>query len=210
MKVSIAYKEAAAVNNVWSCYKDAEDALLKYKQVIFSKIRGGKNLPPEFEFKSLTEVSNQFDQDSKELKYATMLGLISAIEATFRIDHQIRLTGQKKDGISRQFIRLQQQKQKKKGEWTKFGDDILMTWKEIASKKEFIGAWEKRASIDKFKNIVILLNGILDMRDWIAHGRCWKRRSTQKYDPDTIHSVAEELMHNLPHNNFYGRKYLST
>jgi hypothetical protein len=101
MKIPIAYKEAAAVNVVWKWYKDSEDALLKSKERILTKIKCGKSLPAEFEFKSLKEVNNQFDQNFKELSYVTMLSLISAIEAAFRIDHQIRLDGKKNDGISR-------------------------------------------------------------------------------------------------------------
>jgi hypothetical protein len=92
---------------------------------------------------------------------------------------------------------LSRKKRKNRGDWTKFGDDILMTWKNIESNGEF-------------KNIVIVLMGMLPLRDWIAHGRCWERRFTQKYNPNTILMVAERLMHNLPHDNFYGRKYLST
>jgi hypothetical protein len=197
MKIQIAYKEAAAVNSVWRWYKDTESALNESKIDILGKIKRGKRLPPEFEFKSPKEVNNQFDQNFKELKYATMFNLISAIEAAFRIDHQIRLDGTRGDDISREFVRLSQRKQKKKGEWTKFGEDILKTWRNMVSDVEC------KASINT-------LNGMLQFRDWLAHGRCWERRSKYKYDPLTILMVADSLTHTLPHNNFYGRKYLST
>lgn len=193
MKVPIAHKEAAAVNNVWKWHKDAEDGLLKARQIVLSKIKSGKPLPREFMFKSVKEVNDQFGNSLNELRYATMLGLISAIEAAFRIDHQIRLSGKKDDKISRKFYQLSR---RKKGEWSKFGDDILKTWKNITSSNELE------------KTVKYLLD-LLPLRDWLAHGRCWERKFTQKYDPDTILLVAERLMRNLPHNNFYGRKYLS-
>jgi len=187
------YKEAASVTIVWKWYKDAEDALLKSKQNILSKIRRGKPLPCEFMFKSQREVTNQFDNSLKELRYATMLGLISAIEAAFRIDFQIRLSGKKDDKISLKFNQLSN---KKKRGWSNFGDDILKTWKNIASS-------------DGLEKSIKDLMDILPLRDWLAHGRCWEKRFTQKYDPDTIIIVAEKLIDNLPHNNFFGRKYLS-
>lgn len=132
---------------------------------------------------------------------------MSAIEAGFIIDHQFRINGQKQDAISKEFLRLRK-KQKRKGEWTKLGDDILTIWKDIASNIKFEKAWRNKASIAIFKKLVILLMGILDMRDWIAHGRCWERRSTQNYDRDDIYSLAKRLIENLPYNNFYGRQYL--
>jgi len=194
MKVSVSYKEAAAVNNVWKWYKDAKSALSESKQNIMEKVRSGKPLPHEFMFKSAKEITDQFSNGMKELRYATMLGLISAIEAAFRIDHQVRLTGKKSDAISRKLYHLSPKK--KKGEWSRFGDDILKTWKNITDSREL----EK-----SIKNLMDLL----PLRDWLAHGRCWERRFNQNYGPETIHSVAERLMRNLPHNNFFGRKYLS-
>lgn len=194
MKLPIAYKEAALVVNVWKLYKNSEDALLTSRQTILSKIKGGKKLPQEFMFKTPDEIKGQFGQSLKELKYAAMLGLISAIEAAFRIDHQIRLEGKKKDEISQKFLQLAQEK---KSQWSKFGDDILDTWMDLPSNEQF-------------KETIITLKGMLRLRDWLAHGRCWERRFSQQYDPETIHLVAEQLIHNLPHNNFFGRKYLGT
>lgn len=194
MKVSASYKHAAAVNNVWKWYRDSESALLDSRQKIIEKVRSGKALPIEFMFKSPKEIADQFSNGMKELKYATMLGLISAIEAAFRIDHQIRLTGKKSDGISRKLYQLSPKK--KKGEWSRFGDDILKTWKNITDSREL----EK-----SIKNLMDLL----PLRDWLAHGRCWEKRFTQNYDPETIYSIAIRLMRNLPHDNFFGRKYLS-
>ena len=205
MRVQIADKEAAVVINVWKWYKDSEDALLKSKQKLLSRVRGGKSLPREFIYKSEREITEQFSQTLKELRYATMLGLISAIEAAFRIDHQIRIDGKKDDEISKKFIRLSQ---KKKGKWSKFGDDILEAWMNIASNKKSHKIWNNMTLVEEFKEIVIRLIGLLHLRDWLAHGRCWERKFTQQYDPDDIIRVAKRLMDNLP-INFYGRKYLS-
>jgi hypothetical protein len=197
MKVPTAYKEAARVANVWRWYKDVEAALSNLKQNILIRIKERKPLPPEYESKSKEKLNNQFDKNFKELKYATMLSLISAIEAAFRIDYQTRLDRGEdfNNKISQTFLRLSRQKMK--GEWTKFGDDILETWKNVAPS-------------DKCKEAVIALKEMLRLRDWLAHGRCWERRYTQKYNPETIIIVAERLMESLPHNNFFGRKYLST
>lgn len=67
MKLSFAFKEAAAVNNIWNCYRDAEDALSESKRRILRIIRDNKKLPLKYEFMTLKEVANQFDQNFKEL-----------------------------------------------------------------------------------------------------------------------------------------------
>jgi hypothetical protein len=93
-------------------------------------------------------------------------------------------------------LRLSEQKHKKKGEWTRFGDDILTTWQKLVSTEEC-------------ENTIINLKGLLHLRDWLAHGRCWKKKFTQPYDPGDIFLVAESLNRNLPRDNFHGSKYLS-
>jgi hypothetical protein len=196
MTKEISYNEAATLKNIWKFYKDTKDALNDYRTNILTRIKNEKRLPPEFEFKSPKDVRNQYEKDLKELRYAAMFGLISAIEAAFRIDHKLRSDEEKDDEISRSLKKLSQKK--KGGDWTKFGDDILKTWIRSLSISE------------ECKKAVGDLLNILPLRDWLAHGRCGEKKFSQKFDPETILIVAERLIENLPNNNFYGRKYLST
>lgn len=183
--------EPAQVSVIWKWYVDSKASLDETRQSITNKIKKGKTLPSVFAFKTPNEVKQQFERDAKELDYAAMLGLISALEAAFRIDHGDRLTSNKNDIISTKFFEHAKGKHKTR---TLFGDNILSTW-------------IKNTTSQDLKATIQTLMNIIPLRDWLAHGRCWPKSFQQPFNPDTILIIAKSLRKYLP-SDFKGHKYL--
>lgn len=127
-------------------------------------------------FDTIEEVAIKLHNTHIELEQSFILNIISHCEALLRSDFVIRVQGKKKDSLSRAF----QEIHKSCGNRIRFSEDILDNWKsQHPCHKKDIG----------------LLEGILEFRHWLAHGRYWKRKSTNTYSVDDAYTISRKIHH---------------
>ena len=125
------------------------------------------------------ELIEAFDHHISELEKNISFNILSALEASFRIDYLIRTRTKYKDDLSREFRELYKSKEKD----VSLEQDILTIWKQ---------------EYPSFKSIVSEYIGALNYRHWLAHGRYWVPKLGRKYDVSTITIIANRVYANLP------------
>jgi hypothetical protein len=109
-----------------------------------------------------------------ELELISSFSILAAIDAAFNIDYLQRCYERKlKDNISKTFNKIY----KSKVDRPSLVDDILETWKQFS----FID-----------RHIFGNLKGAWKFRNWLAHGRYWKR-NFNRYDYFSIFTLAQEI-----------------
>src|ERR1035438_10540145 len=114
-----------------------------------------------------------------ELDRAWCLQLLAAVEAAFRVDYLQRCYHRGKDDVSKAFRTIYRAKEIR----ADLANDILKTW---------------RAHAPMVSSAVSDLIGAYNYRHWLAHGRYWVPKLGRDYDFDTIYSLVEPLLDDLP------------
>lgn len=128
-----------------------------------------------FAIKAMEEIQRELDELRNELDLQCSLGLLSAIEARFRIDFAIRCEKRYKDDLSRSFRELY----KYHGLYVHLEDDIL-------------AAWEAHTS-----GMKVILNEVRQafrFRHWLAHGRYWLLKvKVERFDFRYLYTLASTV-----------------
>ena len=105
---------------------------------------------------------------------ASAITLLASFEASFRVDYLQQNYAKRRDGLSRAFRALYQQKQQR----VSLTDDILERWR-------------------KHSNVTPVLVGNIRSafryRDWLAHGRYWVAKLGRQYDCVTLYDPGREV-----------------
>lgn len=125
------------------------------------------------------EIRVLFRQYLHELNEVASLTMIASTEASLRIDFEARTAKRHKDKISREFRVIR----RRRGRWIRLDEDILETWTTVG------GA--AKSTISEFR-------GLLNLRDWLAHGRYWAPKLGKQYDAQGVFSVSDRLLGKLP------------
>lgn len=156
-------------NEIVSHHQDVESSLKHY----FSHI--SRQYTIHLECYSKEKLRLRLSENDK----STVLTLLSAVEAAFRIDYLQRSYQRKKDELSKACRELHHQK----GSHASLEEDIL-------------SAWKAHTSVPA--NLIGDLWGAFKYRHWLAHGRYWTPKLGQKYDYDSIYELAETVFKSFP------------
>ena len=107
------------------------------------------------------------------------MSLLSAIEASLRIDYLNRVYRREKDDLSKIFRKIHKNKANK----ASLEEDILSSWKKYHP---------------SFQSIFSDLLGALKYRHWLAHGRYWGPKLGRQYDFYSIYIIAIRFYQNIP------------
>jgi len=125
------------------------------------------------------QVRSELQVRLAEHRRTTILTILTALEAAFRIDYLQRCYKKKKDPLSRGFRQLHS----KKGSRASLDDEILDKWKQYTTGSG---------------NLIAELKGALRYRHWLAHGRYWEPKLGQKYDYHSVYVLAENILNSFP------------
>jgi len=124
------------------------------------------------------ELKNLFKRYLRELDEVASLTMIASTEAMLRLDFEQRVSKRRKDKVSREFRDIK----RRRGARVRLNEDILEAWSAAG------GA--PRATIGDFRRL-------LNLRDWLAHGRYWIPRIGQQYDARGVFAVTSRLLERL-------------
>lgn len=163
-----------SIEEILEWYRVTQNSLDKNEELIISN----RNMTIErFIGSSQNEVHAYFRYASNELALMVCFDLLSAVEAALKLDYYVRVERRKKEEISKFF------REKDKGSKGKvsFDGTILAAWKEYyPACRHKIGAYR----------------GLLDSRNWIAHGRLWKFDTV--FDVDIVYQICDDVIKILP------------
>ena len=123
------------------------------------------------------EVRREKEALLDESRRSSAMDVFGALEAAFRVDFLQRCYRREKDGISRAFREIYNNK----GARVSLEGDILATWRDLNVRQRLI-----RELTDAFK-----------YRHWLAHGRYW-RPKFHKLDYAEVYSLAEATLASFP------------
>lgn len=125
------------------------------------------------------EIGVLFRQYLHELNEVASLTMIASTEASLRIDFEARAAKRHKDKISREFRDIR----RRRGRWIRLDEDILGTWATVGG--------VAKSAVSEFR-------GLLNLRDWLAHGRYWAPKLGKQYDAQGVFSVSDRLLSKVP------------
>ena len=164
-------KQAVEVSDILLYRSDLESSL----QLFYS----ASATNPRFLGYSPSEVREELDKRIAELNLTSMLILLSAIEAAFRVDYQLRCYRGPADRLSQAFRKLHKRKSLR-----------------VNLETEIIGAWKDETNVNL--KLIGQLRGAFKLRHWIAHGRYWEPKLGKKYDFVSILALATETFTQFP------------
>lgn len=122
------------------------------------------------------EMRDMLDRQLAELGKAAMLVLLSATEAALRVDFIDRVAAKGKDGLSKRFAELDKQSKIR----PRLSEDVLEAW------LQHLGNRKASRAINDFR-------GAIGLRDWLAHGRYWRRPGLE-YDLVDVFDTCDALL----------------
>jgi hypothetical protein len=152
---------------------DAVDSLTHFLQPAYQQAN------PRFLSYSPADFTKLLRDRVEETDLHSSFSILAAVEAALRVDYLIRVTGKRKDPLSRAFRDIY----KEKGENARLDDDLLDTWLQFHP--------EFRALIGEFR-------AALHFRHWLAHGRYWVRPRNGRFDYISLYTLASFLFSNFP------------
>lgn len=176
--------ENVSIRHILQCFYDTEQALILYENEIVNSL----NTSPDNTFFGLSvpEVRKRFLSDRSELEKTTVLSLITATEADFRVDYLSRVQARKKDNISKVFRQLFREKR----QFAALDKDILRVW---------------RNSDRELESVTNTFIEALKYRHWLAHGRYWLNKVNKSYTPENVYLICENLLNAIRQRHiFYG------
>ena len=115
--------------------------------------------------------------DETELR--SCFAILAALEASLRIDFQLRVKQRAKDPLSREFRVIYKARQDR----ARLDEDLLEPWlRHHPPLKKLIGE----------------LRSALHFRHWLAHGRYWKRPVHGRFDYLSMYTLAELIFAQFP------------
>ena len=163
------------IGEIWDWYGTNKEAELHYNNLISNSVISPQVIPMKFIGMTFTELETYFEDYEHELDLITSFNLLSAAEATLRIDFNERVYNREKDDLSRIYRDLY----KTKGNKISLEDDIIQNWK------------EKYPQFNKFFSDFI---GALGLRHWLAHGRYWIPKLGRNYDAYTVYTIVDSII----------------
>jgi hypothetical protein len=128
----------------------------------------------------LDEVDAELRERINEIEMTSALIMLTALEATFKIDYLIRVNRKMKDKLSCRFRDIY----KIKKDSASLDDDIFDTWRDYST---------------KIAALIGELRGAFKLRHWLAHGRYWTPKlGRPNYDYDDIFALADEIVKSFP------------
>jgi hypothetical protein len=173
-KVSFSYA-SQTLEEINDYYQVMSEALRKYYNVADM----GNSIPPRFIGLSREELEKELNERLNELDKNVSLSLLSAIEASLRIDYLNRVYRREKDELSKAFREIH----KKKANKASLEEDILSSWKIVHP---------------EYKSIFSDILGALKYRHWLAHGRYWVPKLGRQYDFYSISIIAIRFYQDIP------------
>lgn len=171
-KVSFSGKNLT-LNEVADFYRDTESALRQYYSP------NSNTFEIRFFDYALHTVELELMHRLDELDRSTILTVLAALEARFRIDYEIRRLRTRKDAVSVDLRALYRER----GNRASLEDDILSIWqRNLSGGTKLIGE----------------LRGAFKLRHWLAHGRYWTPKLGRQYDFLSIYDLASLTLERLP------------
>jgi hypothetical protein len=170
------------INFIKSWYEDQNQAIIDYEIKVISSINEGSiNTISKFLGMNSYDIKKYFLICLGELEHLYCFYLISTTEACLRKDFQFRVTKREKSLISKKFRDIVKTKKSNKKGKIKISlvEDILETWKEQDTVNKL-----------NFSRFI----GLLNYRDWLAHGRYWIPNFGQKYTPKTCTDITSKII----------------
>lgn len=121
-----------------------------------------------------SEVQTELFTRLSEAEKASILTILSSLEATFRIDYLQRCYLKKKDRLSRAFREIHQRHASRAN-----------------LDEEILGAWALHSSV--LSTLIGDIRGAFKYRHWLAHGRYWVPKLGRKYDYDSVYLLAQRV-----------------
>lgn len=165
--------ENLGLDEIANHHADVSDSLRNYFSV--ASPRYGQRFAGYAHREVVDELAIRLLENEK----SSILTMLSSLEAVFRIDYLQRCDRKRKDKLSRVFRGLH----KKKGSRIGLEDKILSAWKENTSVPA---------------SLIGDIRGAFKYRHWLAHGRYWTPKLGQKYDYDSIYSLADAVQRTFP------------
>jgi hypothetical protein len=161
--------EVLRIDNVAQMYADTEKSLRFYYDS-----PGIEHRDTKFLGYSHDEVRQELQERLRELDGNAALEIMSALEASFRMDYQDRCDQRWKDDLSRHFRDLY----KRNGSRVSLEADILKAWKQYSQSA---------------KMLVSQTIGAFKYRHWLAHGKYWVPKLGQVYDFFSVYQLAQQM-----------------
>ncbi|CAD0218047.1 hypothetical protein [Planktothrix agardhii] len=136
------------------------------------------NFDSRFANYTINEIETELQARLDELDKLVSFSILSALEASFRIDYLRRCDQKKKDSLSRKMREIYQMK----GSRASLEDDILRLWKE---------------DFPEYKRLISEVITAFKYRHWLAHGRYWESKLGRIYDYYSLYDLADAVEHLL-------------
>lgn len=137
------------------------------------------NLPPKYVGYTYAEFEKEYQERLHEHEIRSILAILSATEALFRIDYLQRCYKKRKDDLSRYFRSIH----KVDGSRVSFEEKILDGWKEYSTADpQLIGE----------------LRSAFKFRHWVAHGRYWSPKLGRKFDYKDVSHLIDLIASSFP------------
>jgi hypothetical protein len=167
MPEAFALARALELGAIVSYHEDVVSALKLY----FSP--GNPAFVKRFALKSQEEVDRELALRLEESEVRSTFTILTSLEASFRIDFELRCKKRLKDDLSRYFRNV-----KKRKAMVRLDEDILEGWKRYTSAPA---------------RVISDLRGAFHFRHWVAHGRYWTPKPGRRYDLDYVRLTAETV-----------------
>ena len=180
-RVSLSEKEQS-IDYIWSWYEDQKEALLDYRTKIFKTlISSSSSVHNKFFGLTTDELNDYFRESEKELEHLICFDLISATEAVLRSDFYKKVFNKDKSDLGRIFRNID----KVNADNISLENDIINNWKKI---------------VEVRKNDFSDFLGLLNYRNWLAHGRYWTPKLGQHYTPSITYNIVENIFNIIDNN----------
>lgn len=124
------------------------------------------------------EMEREMDSVLEEHARSTSMSILSALEATFRMDFLQRCYKRRRDPLSRAFREIHREK----------GQYVPLT--------DIFSEWQLHSDVSK--SVIADLKRAFRYRHWLAHGRYWTPKIGREYDYDDIYTLAESIYGSFP------------
>ncbi len=160
------------------------DALRSYHQDVVAALRlyfgpSSPTFAARFLGKRKDEAEQALASRLDESDARSAFFLLTSLEASFRIDFDLRCDKRLKDPLSVHFRKV-----RRKGKpAVRLEEDILEGWKRHSSAPP---------------RLISELRGAFKFRHWLAHGRYWTPKLGRRYDFDYVYLMAQSVISGFP------------
>jgi hypothetical protein len=175
--------QVQSLDTVWQWYEFQQFLIGEEKSRLFGALARGES-PAESRYfgKTREELDDLFVFQNEELGHLSMFAMLACVEATLRVDFDLRVRHKEKDVVSRKFRNTA----KEQGNKIHLEDDILDVWKEHSTVNI-------NSAVQRFKDT-------LNLRNWLAHGRYGKPKlgRVAGYKVPDVFDICRELLLAIP------------